>query len=77
MNGGKRGCIQVLDVCEGAVYSEYSADSAYLHIANIGDARLIAAAPDLLAYVESRADAGDKTAQALVKLVRYGKHDAP
>jgi hypothetical protein len=41
----------VLEVVEGTVYSEYSSDSAYID-ATPANARLIAAAPDLLDALE-------------------------
>jgi len=53
----------VIEVCDGTVYSEYSSDCAYLEV-SAANARLIAAAPDLLEAAQKAmeivADVGQK-----------------
>jgi len=48
-DGLNYGTRQVLTVCDGTIYSSVSSDSAYLDV-SAANARLIAAAPDLLEF---------------------------
>ena len=57
----KPGWHPVVEVQEGAVYSEYSSDPACVQVAE-ADARLIAAAPDLIDALEECAEYFDDRA---------------